>query len=520
MQDPSEYKKNRPKEEPASNDTPFGEPVASRNPFEGLSFAGVSFDDEEDEAEEAEAPLSAEEQFANAFGGDLFAEEEAVPVAEEETPDEEPEAAPEPTPVVASVVPPIAPKQKAIVADAPKKRVSVEEDVEPDGEDLDDEEWAAEDARRAKRIRNWFIALLAALLCLIVACLAFVMPLYQSYRDSFVDIDIVTRDEEYTRPAFPTDDIIIPGSDETMDWGDDTIDLPDDSDTEGTDTDSPVTTEPPVTTEKPDDRPVIENGIYYVKQKDPNVVNILILGVDTRDISKFSGRTDVMMVCSFNKRTGEVSLVSLLRDLLVPIEGHDWNRLNTAFAYGGISLCINTINQLFDLDIQKFVMINFAGTKTIIDACGGVDVKLTEGEVAYIEKNGGTVKAVGNGLYHLNGYSALTHMRNRSIGNDFGRTSRQRQVLTAVYQQVLSSRNLSEIYTLIQESFKLIRTNMKLKEILDLATGVVGFGTNLKINSAQIPKTGTYQGVYYKKKSVISFDIDANTAYLHKLLYE
>ena len=98
MQDPNEYKKNRPTEERTSDDTPFGEPVASRNPFEGLSFAGVSFDDEEEAVEEIKEPLSAEEQFANAFSGDLFTEEEAKPVAEEETPDEEPETAPEPSP--------------------------------------------------------------------------------------------------------------------------------------------------------------------------------------------------------------------------------------------------------------------------------------------------------------------------------------------------------------------------------------------------------------------------------------
>lgn len=391
------------------------------------------------------------------------------------------------------------------------------------------------EARRGKKIRIWLLLLLAILLMLIGAAVAMLLPLYQSYRDSYVDVDIVTRDEEYSRPDYPTD-IEIPEDSDELDWGDDEDDFFEDTETVLPETDittdggtvSPETTEPemtqpetttPETTMPETDLPpsVVDNGIYYVKQKDPNVVNILILGVDTRDISKFSGRTDSMIVCSYNKKTGEVKLISLLRDLLVPIEGHDWNRLNTAYAFGGISLCINTINDLFGLDIQKFVMINFSGTKTFIDSCGGVDLSLTSSELKYLNNKNLTKNA--DGTYHLDGDAALTHMRNRAVGNDFGRTSRQRQVMMALYRQVVNSRDLTQIYSLIREGFKLVRTNMKLSEILDLATSVVGFGTDLQMTSAYVPKKGTYWAAKYKKKSVIGFDIDKNVAYLEKLIY-
>ena len=388
------------------------------------------------------------------------------------------------------------------------------------------------EARRGKKIRTWLLLLLAILLMLIGAAVAVLLPLYQSYRDSYVDVDIVTRDEEYSRPDYPTD-IEIPEDSDELDWGDDdwgddeddfledteTLPLnPDDTTTDGTTVEGTTAPPPETTTPETEKSPsVVDNGIYYVKQKDPNVVNILILGVDTRDISKFSGRTDSMIVCSYNKKTGEVKLISLLRDLLVPIEGHDWNRLNTAYAFGGISLCINTINDLFGLDIQKFVMINFSGTKTFIDSCGGVDLPLTSSELKYLNNKNLTKNA--DGTYHLDGDAALTHMRNRAVGNDFGRTSRQRQVMMALYRQVVNSRDLTQIYSLIREGFKLVRTNMKLSEILDLATSVVGFGTDLQMTSAYVPKKGTYWAAKYKKKSVIGFDIDKNVAYLEKLIY-
>lgn len=398
---------------------------------------------------------------------------------------------------------------------------AVEATDEGSGEGFDE---ASE--RRGKKICAWFLLLLALLLVLIGAAVAVLLPLYQSYRDSYVDVDIVTRDEEYSRPDYPTD-IEIPENSDELDWGDDEDDFPEDTETlpsnpaetiDGTTANGIVTAPPETTTPETEKAPsVVDNGIYYVKQKDPNVVNILILGVDTRDISKFSGRTDSMIVCSYNKKTGEVKLISLLRDLLVPIEGHDWNRLNTAYAFGGISLCINTINDLFGLDIQKFVMINFSGTKTFIDSCGGVDLSLSSSELKYLNHKNVTKNA--DGTYHLDGDAALTHMRNRAVGNDFGRTTRQRQVMMALYRQIVSSRDLTQIYSLIREGFKLVRTNMKLNEILDMATSVVSYGTDLDITSAHVPKKGTYWAAKYKKKSVIGFDIDQNIAYLEELIY-
>ncbi len=387
--------------------------------------------------------------------------------------------------------------------------------------------------KQGKALRVTMLILVIVLLLILAAAAAVFIPLYRSFRNSYVKVDIIHGESEDTIPDSPPEGLITLGDDETFPPETEDPDDPIETEEISPSTDPSVTTgkqTDPLTPETKDGKEtgknnpassepevLIGDGIVYKKQKDPNVLNILILGVDTRSQTSFSGRTDVMIVCSYNKMTGEVKLVSLLRDLLVPIKGHDWNRLNTAYAFGGISLCINTINSLFDLDIQKFVIINFEGAKNFIDLCGGVDLPLTAAEVNYI--NSPKLEQNADGTYHLNGAQALKHMRNRKSGYDFGRTSRQRQVLTAIYRKIAGTRSLSEIYSLIESGFSFIRTNMSLNETFDLSKDVMRYGTGLNIISAYVPKNGTYKNAYYKGKSVISFEIATNKKYLQELLY-
>ncbi len=366
------------------------------------------------------------------------------------------------------------------------------------------------DGRRDRKIRIWLLSILLILLLLVSASVAVLLPLYQSYMDSYTDIDIITRDEEYSRPSLPTDLVMgtAEGTEPPFDSGDVT--------------EPPL---PPVTGGEEDDPPQADqNGIYYVKQKDPDIENILVLGTDSRNLSTDRGRTDSMIVVSFNKRSGEIKLISLLRDIYAPIEGHDWNRLNTAYAYGGAALCINTINDLFGLDIQRFVVVNLAGTKDFIDSCGGVDIALTAKELDYLT-NYETHRLTQNpdGTYHLDGSAALAYMRIRKIDSDFKRTERQRKTIMALYAQVTQKKNIAEIYNLVREGFKLIKTNIKLSETLDLAKEVLSLGSSLKLGSDKLPYGSHGDSWNYATTpggaSVIAVDFDKSRAYLEELIY-
>ncbi|MBO4791193.1 MAG: LCP family protein [Clostridia bacterium] len=298
---------------------------------------------------------------------------------------------------------------------------------------------------------------------------------------------------------------------------------------QGTTAKPPVTTaRPPVTTAKPE--PVYtppestevphalpSTGIYRVARMDPDVENILLIGLDTRNPYAFDGRSDCMIVFSFNKKTGDVKLISLLRDILVPISGHGWNRLNSAYAFGGAALCINTINDYFGLDIQKYATVNFACVVILIDKCGGVDLELTEVERQHI---GGELQSLGNGKYHLNGNQAKAYMSDRStIGADFDRTQRQRNVLMALYSKLMSEKKLSEILNIIESGFAYVRTNIPLNDLFSLATSVYSFGSSLKLSSDKIPCNGSFSFGYYNKMAIININRSSNIAYLKKIIW-
>ena len=100
------------------------------------------------------------------------------------------------------------------------------------------------------------------------------------------------------------------------------------------------------------------------------------------------GRSDSMMLVSFNKSKNKSTVVSFLRDSLVDIDGYGKSRLGHTYAYGGIGLTINTINKTYDLDIQNYITIDFENLVSIIDEIGGVKVFITEEEAEFYRQNG------------------------------------------------------------------------------------------------------------------------------------
>ena len=144
--------------------------------------------------------------------------------------------------------------------------------------------------------------------------------------------------------------------------------------------------------------------IYKVPKKDPDIENILILGTDSRDVTRERGRSDSIIIMSYNRRTGSIKMTSILRDSLVPIEGHGWNRINAAYSFDGVGLAINTINEIFDLDIQRFVVVDFNGVTDFIDKIGGLTINLTKKEAEYLlNKSGGKGYQFHEGANFMNG---------------------------------------------------------------------------------------------------------------------
>ena len=222
-----------------------------------------------------------------------------------------------------------------------------------------------------------------------------------------------------------------------------------------------------------------------------NVVNILLVGVDTRSTTLDDGlqHGDVQIILSINKDTGSVKLTSILRDLYVTIPGYkSKNRINVAYARGGGALAMRTINHTFEMNIEHYVTINFYGLASIIDAIGGVDVDLTKAEAkainTYLKKHPPKydnqdkeyervpLEAVA-GVQHLDGVQAVMYARTRSVDNDFGRTARQRHLLDLLLRKIMQDMTVDKFMTLMETILPYVQTNVNASTMLNLGLSVL-----------------------------------------------
>ena len=261
--------------------------------------------------------------------------------------------------------------------------------------------------------------------------------------------------------------------------------------------------------------------IYKVEKKDPNIENILVIGTDSRDVTKERGRSDALIVVSYNKKTGSVKMVSILRDSLVPIEGRGWNRINAAYSFDGVGLCVNTVNQLLDLDIQRFVVVDFNGVTDFVNKAGGLTISLTQAEADHFNKTrtfGTTVEA---GPCYFNGDRALAYMRVRKIDSDFKRTERQRKVIETLAKKIIREKSLSEIYDLTNFAFGLVKTNISLSELTSVIGNVASdaMKSGLNMESHHVPFSDAYTYKYYNGMAIVSFDINDAARRVNKIIY-
>ena len=251
-------------------------------------------------------------------------------------------------------------------------------------------------------------------------------------------------------------------------------------------------------------------------QKDKDVFNVLLVGTDSRDPNSDKGRSDSMMLVSFNKKQNKSTVISFMRDTLVDIDGYGRSRLGHTYAYGGVGLTINTLNQTYGLDIQNYVTISFDNLVNVIDEIGGVEVYISEEEAEYYRKNG--MPDIIAGDVTLTGSQALAHARNRTLGSDFERTRRQRSVMYGIYRKIMSEKDISALLPLINYCVTQVETNMSVTEIYDMAKEVLST-EDLKMQQACAPQDGTYTPIVYEGMDVLEIDVDANKKMIEDLLY-
>lgn len=246
----------------------------------------------------------------------------------------------------------------------------------------------------------------------------------------------------------------------------------------------------------------------------PDIINILLIGQDGRAYDE-RGRSDSMILCTFNTITNTVTMSSFLRDLYVQIPGQEDNRINAAYSLGGMSLLKETLELNFGVHIDACVEVSFYGFPQIVDKLGGIDLELTQAEADYLNRRGnwgvwgGTGENVWTltaGVNHMNGEQALAYSRIRDIGDDFGRSERQRKVLSILMEQC-KSLSLTSAMDLLNTFLPLITTDMSNQQITSYAMAMFPMLTNLNTVSQRIPTWGTYSNAVIRGMQVLLPDL-------------
>lgn len=212
-----------------------------------------------------------------------------------------------------------------------------------------------------------------------------------------------------------------------------------------------------------------------------DVYNVLLCGVDRRD-KTWNGNSDSMMLVSLNNEKKRVSVISLMRDTYVAIPGHDYNKLNSAYAYGGGPLLLQTVRDNYKIDVNRYAAVDFMDMVDVIDAMGGVELTWTDQEVEVA--NGYMIDMCQNvldipyeehilpgaGTYISDGVQAVAYSRNRFVGNsDYTRTQRQRYVISQMVER-LKGMSAGEMVSFVRNVLPMITHNIPENEIWDLVS--------------------------------------------------
>lgn len=190
--------------------------------------------------------------------------------------------------------------------------------------------------------------------------------------------------------------------------------------------------------------------------------NILVLGVDGRE--GLNDRTDTIMLASLDGKKKQGRLLSIPRDTRVKIKG-GWDKINAAYAYGGLKLTKKTVADFLGVNIDRYVIINFNGLINMVDEVGGIDVDVPVRMYKPLE--GIDLQP---GLQHLDGKQVLAYARFRGTRDgDIDRARRQQEVLKLLAQKVLTTYNPTRLAGLIEIAGKEVETDLSFKEMVALA---------------------------------------------------
>lgn len=227
---------------------------------------------------------------------------------------------------------------------------------------------------------------------------------------------------------------------------------------------------------------------------DTEPFSVLLLGLDTGGLGRTEqGRSDTMMVVTVNPKQKKSTIVSLDRDIYTNIVGYGTvDKLNHAYAFGGVDMAMNSIEQLLDIPIDHYVTINLDGMEDLINAVGGIEV---DNKIDFTLD--GVHVPVGKQILDGKKGLAYSRMRHEDPKGDIGRQARQREVVTKIVNKVLSLDGVSNYRKILKAVEKNVTTDLNWDDMLDIATNYTSAFETIKQDQLQ-GKDAMINNIYYQ----------------------
>ncbi|GAA0439001.1 LCP family protein [Lentibacillus halophilus] len=228
-------------------------------------------------------------------------------------------------------------------------------------------------------------------------------------------------------------------------------------------------------------------------------VSILIIGVDNSDKRDYEyGRSDALMLATFNKDKQNVKLVSIPRDTYTYIPEVGYNtKINHAHAYGGPSATLETVENFMNVPVDYYVQVNFNAFIETVNSLGGIpyDVPFEMYEMNSDDEDRSIHLLPGE--QELNGEEALALARSRKYDNDIKRGGRQRDIIKTIVDQATSVSSITKIGNLIDSIGNNMKTNISFNEMKSFAK--YGLNQELTMESITLKGDGGYMddGLWY-----------------------
>ena len=261
------------------------------------------------------------------------------------------------------------------------------------------------------------------------------------------------------------------------------------------------------------------------------ITNILLVGTDGEYVEK-GNRSDSVMLVTIDSKNKDIKISSIARDTYVDIPGYSTEKLTHAYAYEGIDLLKEVFKENFDLDIDKYIAVNFVSFMDIMDELGGVEVNVEEKDIEEInkyidacygyyknkdEKEKEYIKEAG--VQRLNGYQALAFSRIRYTDSAFARDNRHREVAQSVYKE-FAQKGVDTYKRCADIVLNNTKTNISPIEMMNLAYTVLKINDN-DIEQFQFPLAEHRKGHIISKQKgwVLEWDKEPNLEAWHKFIF-